>query len=906
MLNKQYKYIIYFLLFAIITHSTEAQNITAFEYFFDKDPGAGKGIALNVSSPNDIIENDFEIDISGLSAGAHRLVVRAKDENSAWSLSLSHKFYIQSAAQPQTDISVIGLEYFIDTDPGVGNATYVNAMQSNDAAVFDIQENIQSLQLGRHTIGLRVQGKDQLWSFTRYSPLFITETIQKPPTTSTVISQIEYFFNDTDPGINRGVKQQVAEPAENVIVIDSVGVDTVGSTGLVPGNRHFLLVRAKTNEGVWGIPNVFPFDYCRVEGVVANFDYELSGRNLTIQDSSLYAQRYRWDLGDGSPLQATPSGFSYTYAQGGDYSVCQIVSNQCRTDTFCTDITVTAPRVVKQLHPVSVNEGNNRVLVEENINTIFEEPSGNALTYTVDLVSVSNDENLVPVPETAARAFLEADTSIYVESFGNTFGNYHIRMTASTVEDTVVYLVLFRVVNVNDPPVRAIPVPDASFDEDTPGTTVTRNLLNSFKDIDNRFLNFELRSSAPEVSGVFFPNRVGRDSALYVSAVPNYFGQSAMYLSVSDDEFSVFDTFLITVNPLPDALKLTTPVPNFQLDEDAGAKVIIDSLDIYFSELERGALDFSVNILSPPLPDTVIQIFEQSKVRVHTPEDFDDNIQVEITAANSLFTAKDRFTITINGENDAPVFFKNIPDSEICPGHNLTINLADHLREPEDTYAEMDRQIQVLSKNPEDLANDGISFSVSGDQAIFRNNNRVGGSYEIALTFMDSEGASASDTLSLSSPIVTLSESEGGLLASNGTSYQWFVNNQQIDGANRQTYRPTQVGTYTIKVQIGACSILSTPVIITSQEDDDLTANTLLYPNPVSQRLFIQITSPEQGYFTLYLRNVYGKLLKTISGKKHTESFQETLDMQNYPTGLYFIEITLGNISIIKKVIKLN
>lgn len=43
-------------------------------------------------------------------------------------------------------------------------------------------------------------------------------------------------------------------------------------------------------------------------------------------------------------------------------------------------------------------------------------------------------------------------------------------------------------------------------------------------------------------------------------------------------------------------------------------------------------------------------------------------------------------------------------------------------------------------------------------------------------------------------------------------TYQWFLNDTAISGANSYTYSPTQPGYYTVKVTMGACQSLTTPI----------------------------------------------------------------------------------------------
>jgi PKD repeat protein len=59
-------------------------------------------------------------------------------------------------------------------------------------------------------------------------------------------------------------------------------------------------------------------------------------------DGSAEATTWAWDFGDSSPVDNTQNP-THTYATGGNYTVCLIVTNGCSADTFCTSVAICLP-----------------------------------------------------------------------------------------------------------------------------------------------------------------------------------------------------------------------------------------------------------------------------------------------------------------------------------------------------------------------------------------------------------------------------------------------------------------------------------------------------------------------------------------------------------------------------------
>jgi hypothetical protein len=111
---------------------------------------------------------------------------------------------------------------------------------------------------------------------------------------------------------------------------------------------------------------------------------------------------------------------------------------------------------------------------------------------------------------------------------------------------------------VNDPPIVANPVADFSVDEDSPNTLIEL-FPGVFADPDNTTLTLTVTGNSDpslvtatilgtRLTLMYLPNQSGRSTTIRVQA--------------SDGSSSVEDSFVVTVNPLPDAPVVANPVPD--------------------------------------------------------------------------------------------------------------------------------------------------------------------------------------------------------------------------------------------------------------------------------------------------------------------------------------------------------
>lgn len=168
------------------------------EYFFDTDPGYGKGFVIKDIEKG---TNRLVIDLDDLPTGAHVLYVRSRDEARQWSVTVCRPIYVCRSAE------LAAIEYFFDDkDPGQGKATSVVLPKMSDNVVtFEVK--LEGLALGEHKLNVRVKGNDGLWrpltsenfTLTASSGVSSIEMGQTPTATFTIGG---YKTNKPQQGIN--------------------------------------------------------------------------------------------------------------------------------------------------------------------------------------------------------------------------------------------------------------------------------------------------------------------------------------------------------------------------------------------------------------------------------------------------------------------------------------------------------------------------------------------------------------------------------------------------------------------------------------------------------------------------------------------------------------------------------
>ncbi len=235
--------------FYISSSTTNVGNITAAEFFVDADPGVGNGTAITPITAGVNPTFVATIPTTSLAAGFHFVAIRTKDAQGKWGLYENRGFYISTSTTNVGNIAAA--EFFIDTDPGVGNGTAISPSPTGSNPTFVATIPTTSLAAGFHFVAIRTKDAQGKWGLFENRGFYIsTQT-----TNSTGMTNAEYFI-DTDPGLGNGTPFTIPAGqsfSQNFILPIPAGT---------PNGNHFIAIRVKNS---WGL---FAFDTITVSGVV--------------------------------------------------------------------------------------------------------------------------------------------------------------------------------------------------------------------------------------------------------------------------------------------------------------------------------------------------------------------------------------------------------------------------------------------------------------------------------------------------------------------------------------------------------------------------------------------------------------------------------------------------------------
>jgi hypothetical protein len=210
---------------------------------------------------------------------------------------------------------------------------------------------------------------------------------------------------------------------------------------------------------------------------------------------------------------------------------------------------------------------------------------------------------------------------------------------------------------------------------------------------------------------------------------------------------------------------------------------------------------------------------------------------------------------------------------------------------------------------------DNFSFTVSDQYTqYFWNNVEGNNTFDVTssgtytLKVVADNGCSTTDDANVTfrdlpeTPVV--SYNDGVLSSTYAEEYQWYLNNEILNGKTSQDFTPDQDGNYSVEVwsEYGCKSQKSETVeVILVGIEDLIKENISVYPNPTKGKVVIDL-SKNFDYKTDIQLNLYDANGKLII--QHKLNPITTLDLSNCSAGLYFIHFITKNETVNFKIIK--
>ena len=270
------------------------------EYYWDSDPGIGKATPMTFSASGE--QSISEIACDGLTAGVHTLGMRVTN-GGLWSPTQTYLVLVPATASDNHWI----VEYFCDSDPGIGKATRLDGALVGEGGTVNIDILAEDLEPGTHTLGFRATSGGP-WSQT------VIATVTVPDPRRTTITAAEYFWGE-DPGFGNGTPIEIT-PGEEVSV-EALELDFPAEKA----DEYVLSFRAHSEQG-WGttVTKVIPHLYVEqltlsdesltmITGTTAQLDVEMTPADAFVAD-------LLWTSSDPTVASVDETGFVNALADG--------------------------------------------------------------------------------------------------------------------------------------------------------------------------------------------------------------------------------------------------------------------------------------------------------------------------------------------------------------------------------------------------------------------------------------------------------------------------------------------------------------------------------------------------------------------------------------------------------------
>ena len=275
-------------------------NIIRAEYYIDNDPGYGNARSITTAQGTNLSDLTAKIKPDSISVGVHIFGVRAKDANGAW--SLDNKWLLVKDASAVSRPNIIRAEYYIDNDPGYGNARSITIAQGTNLSDLTAKINPDSVSAGVHIFGIRAKDSrgawslDNKWLFVKNVSLVATPKLK----------QVEYYV-DTDPGYGKGVLVAIKDATNLSNVNLAVNISKLSA------GDHKLFIRSKDAKNAWSLDNVFDFNVATAISTTSIVLNSVSRRTVCPPDTIKIAYQVKGTYNPGNIFKVQMSDASGSF-----------------------------------------------------------------------------------------------------------------------------------------------------------------------------------------------------------------------------------------------------------------------------------------------------------------------------------------------------------------------------------------------------------------------------------------------------------------------------------------------------------------------------------------------------------------------------------------------------------------
>ncbi len=154
--------------------TTMSGNLQKAEYFFNSDPGLGKGTPITITPSGNISNLSANLDMHALQTGLVVLYIQTQDAAGNWSLANAWRLFYE----PRLGL-IDKVEYSYDADPGFGNGIPVAINSTSLLQDYLVPVNVTGLASGDHSIYWRAHSS-RGWSITNIDTFAITTASPAP------------------------------------------------------------------------------------------------------------------------------------------------------------------------------------------------------------------------------------------------------------------------------------------------------------------------------------------------------------------------------------------------------------------------------------------------------------------------------------------------------------------------------------------------------------------------------------------------------------------------------------------------------------------------------------------------------------------------------------------------------